>query len=151
MENNSLTYFTNELLLRQSELFGGDYENFDHQQIDTFNDVNFSNLEDWQNSILQKNLFLNDLQIINIGRLFASLTEVLKTINPDKLNINNDSLIEENELLLWRETSKGISKLFFNKFGEIIYAFNGNDGTKKRGVFQEDVDFEKLLYRFLSL
>ena len=149
MENNSLTYMTNELLLRQSELFGAEYESFDHQTINTFNDVSFSNLEDWQNSILQKNLFLNNLQTANIQNLFTSLAAILETINPDKLNINNDSLIEENELLLWRETYKGISKLVFNTFGEIIYMFNGNDGQKVRGVFQADIDFEKLLYRFL--
>jgi hypothetical protein len=52
-------------------------------------------------------------------------------------------------LLLWRETSKGISKLVFNEYGEIIYMFNGNDGKKTRGVFNSDIDFEKLLYRFL--
>lgn len=149
MKNSSLTYLTNELFLRESELFGGEYESFDHQQIDTFNDVSFTNLEDWKNSILQKNLFLNNLQIVNIQNLFISLANILKKINPDKLNINNDYIIEENELLFWRETTSGISKLLFNSFGEIIYVYNGNNGVKKRGVFQNDVDFEKLLYRFL--
>ncbi len=149
MENNSLTFFANDLLLRQSELFGNDYKEIENQTINTFNDLSISNLEDWQNSILQKNQFLNNLQINNIQKFFISLAKVLETINPDKLKINNDSIIEENELLLWRETSKGISKLVFNEYGEIIYMFNGNDGQKTRGVFNSDIDFEKLLYRFL--
>ena len=59
MENNSLTFFTNDLLLRQSELFGNDYKDIENQTTHTFSDVSISNLEDWQNSILQNNLFLN--------------------------------------------------------------------------------------------
>jgi hypothetical protein len=67
MEINSLTFFANDLLLRQSELFGNDYKEIENQTINTFNDLSISNLEDWQNSILQKNQFLNNLQIIQIN------------------------------------------------------------------------------------
>lgn len=149
METNTLSFFTNDLHLRQSELFGNDYRGIENHTINTFNDITISNLEDWQNSIIQKNQFLNGLQINNIQNFFISLAKVLETINPDKLKINNDSIIEENELLLWRETKKGISKLIFNEYGQIIYAFNANDGKKTRGIFENNIDFEKLLYRFL--
>ncbi len=150
MENSLLTSFTNELFLRQSELFGNDYKYFETQTIHTFNDLSVSNLEDWKNTIFQKNMFLNDHQIFNFQNFLFSLTKVLETINPDKLKIKNDSFLEESELILWRESSKGISKLSFNKYGEIIYMFNGNDGKKVRGVFESGVDFDMLLYRFLS-
>ncbi len=149
METNTLSFFTNDLHLRQSELFGNDYREIENQTINTFSDIAISNLEDWQNSILQKNQFLNELQINNVQKFFISLAKVLETINPDKLKINDDSIAEENELLLWRETTKGISKLIFNEYGQIIYVFNGNDGKKVRGVFDNNIDFEKLLYRFL--
>lgn len=151
METNSLTFLTNELYLRQSELFGDDYKNLENNSTFTFNELSISNLEDWQNSILQKYPVLNELQIENLQNLLISLSKILETINPEKLKINEDLLIEENELLLWRESYKGISKLFFNEYGNIIYVFNGNDGKKIRGVFSNDVDFEKLIYKFLTL
>ena len=151
METNSLTFLTNELYLRQSELFGDDYKNLENNSTHTFNELSISNLEDWRNSILQKYSVLNNLQIVNLQNLLISLSKILETINPEKLKINNDLLIEESELLLWRESYKGISKLFFNEYGNITYVFNGNDGKKIRGVFNGSVDFEKLIYRFLSL
>ena len=151
METNSLTFLTNELYLRQSELFGDDYKNFENNSIHTFNELSISNLEDWQNSILQKYSSLNELQITNFQNLLVSLSEILETINPEKLKINEELIIDESELLLWRESYKGISKLFFNEYGEITYVFNGNDGKKVRGIFDTIVDFEKLIYRFLSL
>lgn len=148
---NSLTFFTKDLFLQQSELFGEDYKNFENNSVHTFNDLTVSNLHDWQNSILQKYQLLNDRQLTNLQLLLFALTDILLTINPDKLQIKNDCITDENELLLWRESTKGISKLIFNKFGDVIYIFNGNDGKKIRGVFENNVDFEKLLYRFLSL
>jgi len=148
---NSLTFFAKDLFLQQSELFGEQYKKFDQHTTNTFNDLTISNLDDWQNSILQKYQFLNAVQIKNLQDLLVSLVEVLSTINPDKLQIKNDCILEENELLFWRQSSKGISKLLFNKYGDITYIFNGDDGKKIRGVFENNIDFEKLLYRFLSL
>ncbi|MDI6045654.1 hypothetical protein [Flavobacterium yafengii] len=151
METNSLTFLTNELYLRQSELFGDDYKNLENNSTHTFNELSISNLEDWQNSILQKHPILNELQIENLQNLLISLSKILETINPEKLKINEDFLLEESDLLLWRESYKGISKLFFNEYGNITYVFNGNDGKKIRGVFNNNVDYEKLIYKFLSL
>ena len=151
METNSLIFLTNELYLRQSELFGVDYKNLENNSIHTFNELSISNLEDWQNSIMQKYSSLNDLQILNLQNLLISLSEILETINPEKLKINEEFIADESDLLLWRESFKGISKLFFNEYGEIVYIYNGNDGKKIRGVFDRNVDFEKLIYKFLSL
>jgi len=151
MEINSLSFLTNELYLRQSELFGNDYKELENNSTYSFNELSISNLEEWQNSILQKYNSLNELQIENLQNLLFSLFKILETINPDKLKINDDLLTDENDLLLWRESYKGISKLFFNEYGNIVYVFNGNDGKKVRGVFNNDVDYEKLLYKFLSL
>jgi len=151
METNSLIFLTNELFLRQSELFGDDYKNLENNSTHTFNELSISNLEDWQNSILQKYPVLNELQIENLQNFLISLSEILETINPEKLKISEDLLLEETDLLLWRESHNGISKLFFNEYGDITYVFNGNNGRKIRGVFNNNVDYEKLIYKFLSL
>lgn len=151
MENSSLINLTNGLHLGQSELFGNDYKDLNNNTTYTFTELSISNLDDWQNSLLQKHSFLNQLQIENLQNFLMSLSKILETINPEKLKINDDVLIEEDELILWRESNQGISKLFFDTFGQITYTFNGFNGGKKRGVFDSNVEMEKLLYRFLGL
>ena len=151
MEANSLTFFQNDLRLRQSELFGDDYKNIEAQTIYTYNELTISNIEDWKNSILKKYSFLNSSQVNNLELFFFSLSKILETINPEKLQINDDCINEENEVLLWRESARGISKLSFNEYGQLTYMFVGNEGKKTRGTFENNVDFEKLIYRFLSL
>ncbi len=148
MENSSLILLTNELFLNQTELFKEEYKSSELTQIHTFNDLTISNLDDWYNSLFAKYDFLNILQIDCIQLFFTKLEYILTTINPETLNINDD-LIEDSNLILWRESSQGISKLIFDKFGQIIYMFNGNDGKKTTGNFDANVDMEKLLYRFL--
>lgn len=148
---NSLEKFTNNLNLGQSELFNRYYKNTEIRQIHTFNDLSVSDLGDWYNSVLNKYTFLENVQLENFQNFWNSLKYVLSKIDPLKLKIKVDSNKDELDLLLWRESSKGISKLTFDKYDEITYVFNGNDGKKIRGLFDKNVDFEQLLFRFLSL
>jgi hypothetical protein len=149
MENSTLILLTNELFLGQSELFKEEYKSFEPIQIQTFNDLSISNLEEWYNSLFAKYPYLNEIQKKCIQLFFKKLEFVLKNINPDTLNINDD-LIEDSDLMLWRESSQGISKLIFDEYGQIVYMYNDNNGTKIKGIFDINVDMEKLLYRFLQ-
>lgn len=148
---NSLEILTNNLNLGQSELFKNDYANTEIRQVHTFNDLSVSDLGDWYNSVLNKYTFLENFQLENFQLFLNSLKDVLSIMNPDKLNIKVDSNEEELDLLLWRESNQGISKLCFDTFGQITYTFNGFNGKKIRGVFDSNVEMEKLLYRFLGL
>lgn len=148
---NSLENLTNNVNLSQSILFEKYYKNDEVKQIHTFNDLSVNNLNDWYNSVLNKYNFLNDKQVTNFQNFWKSLDYILSNIDPEKLKINVDSNREELDLLLWKESNNGISKLSFDKFGQMIFSFNGNDGKKVRGVFDEKVDFEALLFRFLFM
>ena len=148
---NSLETLAINLNLGQSELFKRYYEKPEIKQIHTFNDLSVKDLPDWYNSVLNKYAFLNPIQVQNFQNFWNSLQFVLSQIDPLKLKIKTDSNEEELDLLLWRESSKGISKLSFDSYGQITYMFNGFDGKKIRGVFDSDVDMEKLLFRFIRL
>jgi hypothetical protein len=148
---NSLETLAINLNLGQSELFKEYYEKVEIKQIHTFNDLSIKDLPDWYNSVLNKYAFLNPIQVQNFQNFWNSLQFVLSQIDPLKLKIKTDSNEEELDLLLWRESSKGISKLSFDSYGQITYMFNGFDGKKIRGVFDSDVDMEKLLFRFIRL
>ncbi len=136
------------LHLSQSELFSKIYEKSAQHDIHTFSEVSISDVDDWFNSLLMKYDFLNNQQIENLRSFFKKMKYVLKSIDPNKLDIKND-VVEEIDLVLWRESIKGISKVVFDEYGQIIYMFNGNDGRKVKGVFDENVDMEKLLYKFI--
>lgn len=145
----SLNYLANDLFLRQSELYGEEYKKSEIRHIHTFNDLSVSDLDDWFNSIVTKYAFLNIEQINNFQEFLKSLSHLLITIDPNKLEISVDS-VEETDLLLWRESSNGISMITFDKFGQIAYNYNGKDGKKVKGTFDQNIDMEKLLYKFIS-
>jgi len=146
---NSLITFKNKEILKQSELYGDIYKNIQTKEVSTFNDISINDIDDWYNSLTTK-YNLNRNQINCLDAFLRSLEFVLDTIDPNKLDIKND-FIEDSDLMLWRESSKGISKIVFDEFGQIVYMFNGNDGRKLKGVFDIGVDMEKLLYRFISM
>jgi hypothetical protein len=143
-----LNIIKRNLHLSQSELFSKVYEKSAQHDIHTFSEVSISDVDDWFNSLLTKYDFLNNQQIENLRSFFKKMKYVLKSIDPNKLDIKND-LIEDLDLVLWRESNKGISKVVFDEYGQIIYMFNGNDGRKVKGVFDGNVDMEKLLYKFI--
>ena len=145
----SLDTIKRNVLLRESELFKGDYEKVQSTDINTFNDISITSIDDWYNSLLNKYDCFNKLQIKNIQGFFTKLKFILYNIDPNKLNIEN-SLVEEVDLMLWRESSNGVSKIVFDEYGQVVYMFNGNDGKKQKGIFNQNVDMEKLLYRFIS-
>lgn len=146
---NSLSNLTKDLFLRQSELYNEDYKESDIRHIHTFNELTVSDLDDWFNSILMKYSFLNEIQTTNFLNFLNSLCYVLSRIDPDKLKISVDS-VEDSDLVLWRESDSGISMITFDNFGQIAYNYSGKDGKKVKGTFDQDVDMEKLLYKFIS-
>lgn len=145
MEN--LETMKNNLILKQSMLFGEMYSGLQKNELQTFNELSINDIDDWYNSLLIK-YPLNNYQVVTLQMFFEVLKTLLATINPEKLNIK-DTSVEDVDLLLWRESSFGISKLIFDEFGQIVYLFNGHDGRKIKGVFNQEVDMENLLYRFL--
>jgi len=146
---NSLGTIKNNLILEQSKLFGENYKQIQGNNVNTFNDVSINSIDDWYNSLLIKHSF-NPEQVQCLHAFFKALKYVLINIDPNKLDIK-DELIEDIDLMLWRESSKGISKLVFDEYGQVAYMFNGNDGSKQKGNFDVTVDMEKLLYRFISM
>ncbi|SHI37727.1 hypothetical protein [Flavobacterium terrae] len=146
---NSLTFLAEDLVLKQSELFRDEYVNSEINQVHTFNELSVSDLDDWYNSILMKFSFLNEIQVKNIQGFLKALGYVLGEIDPNKLEISLDS-VEDSDLMLWRESNHGISMITFDEYGQIVYSFIGKNGKKIKGTFDQNIDMEKLLYKFIS-
>jgi hypothetical protein len=144
--SHTLNSLFNGLHLQQSELFGAEYG---VKECNEYGEISIKVVEEWLNSI-EVHHDLNKLQKNNVESFATSLAGLLREIDPAKLKIVVDYIEEECELLLWRKSSQGVSKLSFDSYGQITYLFTGDSGQKTIGVFEEGVDMDKLLYRFLS-
>lgn len=146
----TLNSVAKNISLSHSELYSQEYVDAIPRHVHTYNELSVSDHEDWFNSVIYHFEFSSVSQFSNFNAFYDVVVHLLETIDPQKLKFITDSIEEESDLLIWRESPAGISKLIFEDSGTIVYAFNGNDGSKIRGEFDSTVDFTKLLYRFLT-
>ena len=147
--NTTFNIIQDDILLKQSEVYGQEYQNFDDENLVTFNDLSITNIENYYNFLLEKYQFLNDLQVFGIQSLFQEMGYVLTMIDPLKLNLKDDT-IDYEDLTIWNKSRLGISKLTFDKFGQVIFQFVGVNGTKIMEVHEGEIDMQDLLFKLLS-
>jgi len=141
----------NSASLEQSVLYGDIYFKVIPKHTSAFNSLSIRNVSDWFESVTFHYTCMNADQRKNFECFVTALHRQLQNIDPEKVDVKVDEITEESSLLLWRESTNGISKLIFNEFGGISYVYIGKDGKKKRGLFDTAIDFEKLLYLFMSM
>ena len=146
----TLNAIEKNISLTQSELYGQDYFNAVPRHVHTYNELSICDIEDWYNSVMYHFQSLNDIQSENFGAFYNVVRQHLRILDPAKLRMTVDWITDESDLLIWRESQAGISKLIFEDSGQITYVYNGNNGSKIRGEFDNSVDFLNLLYRFLT-
>lgn len=138
-----------ETFLEQSELYNVIYKEYKDSNTIIPNEIGVDDLDDWFYKILSIYSFLNDGHKNNLKSTIGVLKSILNIVDPEKLKMGVDGFEEENELILWRKSKNGVSKIIFDEFAEITFSYIGYDGKKIMGVFNNKVDFEKLIYKFL--
>ncbi len=148
---NQLNFITEDLRLRQSELYGSNYSQLDNKfNIPTYNDLSIHTLKDWENSLINS-YDLNESQIIVLSKFLKELDYILTTIDPLKIKSIQTSTIDETDLLIWRETSRFIVELTFDEDGFVTFRKTfKNSNEMQKGIFDFKSDFQKLLLKFLS-
>lgn len=148
---NQLEFLTNDLLLKESELYGKTYEKNDFNfSSPTYNDLSVHTLGDWLNS-LTTSYNLTYLQHKNLNLLINALGFVLKTIDPIRIKDIQTMILEDTDLLFWRETKKGVSELTLEDDGGVVFrSTDRKTGKMQKGIFDEEIDFQKLLFKFLA-
>lgn len=149
--STQLHFITEELHLRQSQLYGNSYSEIENKfSIPTYNDLSIHTLKDWENS-LTNSYELNSEQTIILSRFLEQLNIILTIIDPLKINSIQTSTIDETDLLIWRETSNFIVELTFDDEGFVTFRkTHKNNQPMQKGIFDSDSDFQKLLLQFLS-
>lgn len=149
--STQLYFITEDLRLKQSQLYGDSYNDIDTKFIvPTYNDLSIHTLNDWVNS-LSNSYSLNTLQIESLDLFVKELNFILTEIDPLKIKAIQTSIIDEVDLLIWRETQSYIVELTFDDEGYVTFrkTFKSNKPMQK-GIFDSDSDFQKVLLQFLA-
>ena len=98
-----------------------------------------------------KNYSFTDLQKQTFTSFFDIFEDISKTIHPDKLNIKIVQS-QDAEICIYRKSKGGISMIAIDDDGDGFYNFTGyEDGMSTVFFdFDESINFENLIYQFLS-
>lgn len=152
METNFFENIAFQENLKQSQVFGEQYEEqFGLTKGNVFNAPAFSDVEEILNVILLTYSSLTDFQVSMLGEIFNALNDIRHKIDPNRLKPFEHYFNNDDELLLYRKTSKGLINVIIHPEQCIAYSFIGTTVSEQTlEFFYEDSDFESLAYRFFS-
>lgn len=152
METNFFEKIIFQENLKQSQVFGEQYgEQLAFEKGSIFNAPAFSDVEDILNSIIMSYDTLTEFQSAMLNCIFNALNNVRHLIDPNRLQPFEHYLNEDEELLLYRKTSKGLINIIVHAEDCIAYSFIGTTVKEQHLQFYyPDGDFEDLVYKFFS-
>lgn len=152
MENNFLENIAFQENLKQSEVFGKQYEDrFEEDKKSAFNPPLYSDVEDVLNHILYSYDSLSEFQKDMLYKIFEALNKVRHLIDPNRLRPFEQYLNSDEELLLYRNTDNGLTNIIINPDECVAYSFiNKEKNERVLLFFDENSDFESLVYKFFS-
>ena len=138
--------------LSQSEAFGSLYkELFETRESPAFNNPLVEDLTELLNGILLKHDTLTDFQKGILDQIFNEFNNIRLSIDPKRLKSFEHYFNVDNELLLYRETEKGLINIIINPEDCIAFSYIPNNDEQRQLYFvHQDGDFEKLTYDFFS-
>ncbi len=136
----------------QSDSFGDQYKKyFCEYDSSTFNSPLFSDISSIYNSIMLKYTSLTEFQQEILGKLFNTFNQIRKTIDPNRLKSFEYYLNEDDELLLYRNTTLGLTNIIINPDELIAYSYLGkSDSDRILKFYNSGADFESIAYKFFS-
>ena len=86
-----------------------------------------------------------------LNSIYNEFNNIRINIDPNRLKPFQHYFNEDNELLLYRETDKGLINIIINPEDCVAYSFIPNTDEKRKFYFiHQDGDFETLAYDFFS-
>jgi hypothetical protein len=140
--------------LEQSKVFGDQYEEIlktdgSPPALGYF----VKDVEELLNNILLKCNNISNFQILVLHGFFIAFNHIRRTIDPIRLESFESTFNGDDELVLFRNTDKGIINIIINPDECFAFSFipKNPDDQKSLTFYDEDYqDFEGLAYRFFS-
>jgi len=149
--NNSMEHIAFKQTLVQSEFAGEVYNEIFEQDNTTFANPLVEEVEEIYNQIINDYDTLTEFQIIVLSKIIDQLNNVRLVIDPNRLKDFKHCINDDADLLLYRESAKGLINIIIHSEDDFAYSFIGNtSGNKLEYYTIEDCDFEEIVLNFLS-
>jgi hypothetical protein len=139
-------------VLYQSDLFGDGYKkHLDQTAVSVKSLFSYQDVQDMYSTILI-GCRLSEFQQESVSDLFTIFNTIRGLIDPDRLKSFNFSMSNENELLIFRKSSKGLTNIIIHDEECIAFSYIPFDPESQTILrFAENGDsLEKLAYLFFS-
>lgn len=139
--------------LTQSDFFGTQYDDLlNNPEHSAFSSPLIQDVDELRNSVLLKYDNLTEFQKEMLIRIFDEFNNIRINIDPNRLKPFQHYYNSDNELLLYRESPKGLTNIIINSDECIAFSFIPKTNEKRVLYFipQEETDFERLAYDFFS-
>ena len=150
--NSTFEHIILKTQLSQSDIFGDVYDElFENTNGNAFSNPLVEDVGDLFDNILlnYENLTMFQKEMLNI--IYNEFNNIRINIDPNRLKPFQHYFNEDDELLLYRETTKGLINIIINPEDCVAYSFIPNTDEKRKFYFvHQDGDFETLAYDFFS-
>ncbi len=145
-----LTFLKMETELGQSQLFGQEYEHLLSRNLGNTHPGLHSELNDLFNNILCEHVGLTDFQKAMLFNLLFAFSEIREKIDPSRLSPFQYYTNEDDELVFFRKTHKGVIHIVINPEDCIAYSYIGVDKKRILKFYHNhnQEEFEGLAYKF---
>jgi len=149
--NNSMEHIAFKQTLAQSDFAGEVYKEMFEQDNTTFANPLVEEVEEIYNQIINDYDLLTEWQVIILSKLIDQLNNVRLIIDPNRLKSFKHCLNEDGDLLLFRESEKGLFNIILHQENDFAFSFIGNqEGNILEFYTIEECDFETIVLNFLS-
>ncbi|HUH73625.1 MAG TPA: hypothetical protein VLZ75_04395 [Chitinophagales bacterium] len=137
--------------LVQSEFAGDFYKEMFEQENTTFANPLIEEVEEIYNQITNDYDTLTQWQISVLSEIINQLNKVRLIIDPHRLKSFKHSLNDDGDLLLFRESEKGLVNIILHPENDFAFSFIGNQKGNLLEFYTIDgCDFESIVLNFLS-
>ncbi len=140
--------------LKQSELFGEAYGHLlDFEGSNPVLDYFVKDVATLLNKILMECNNITSFQRDILHKIFVAFNDIRTKIDPKRLASFEYAFNDDSELLLFRNTQKGLTNIIINPDECFAFSFipKNPDNKKSLTFYEEDYqDFEGLAYQFFS-
>jgi hypothetical protein len=140
--------------LNQSELLGENYRAlFNFKGSAPVLDYFVKDVEALLNKILMECNKISVFQVQTLYNIFEAFNDIRTKIDPNRLSSFEYSFNSDDELVLFRNTNKGLTNIIINTDECFAFSFIPKDLLQKKSLnfYYEDFnDFEGMAYQFFS-
>lgn len=150
--NDTFEYIKLRDELAQSDTFGSSYEELlSGNESTAFTNPFVEDVGELLNGLLLKYESLTEFQKEMLDKIFDEFNNIRQSIDPKRLKSFEHYMNNDDELLLFRETERGLINIIINPEDCISFSFIPNDeGQRQFYIVHPNGDFEKLAYDFFS-